>query len=184
MGEAADIGRLGLEDMEGDPLRALGPDAGQPAQFVDEVLNDAFVQRTAFPCCGEYVPAAGTGPGTYASWCREVLEGQAWHTAETLGERTELLLLELLRVLVRRVDGGDDEIREGLPSSCKEDADSGSTAFGSITRPRSSPEPLTVALTRPPPDWPSTSVAASSSCARARSCCIFWACWSSSCILG
>lgn len=47
--EASDVGRLGLQDVEGDPLRALGTDAGQPAQFVDEVLNHAFVQRNASP---------------------------------------------------------------------------------------------------------------------------------------
>ncbi len=48
MGEPAYVGGLGLQDVEGDPLRALGTDAGQPAQFVDEVLNNAFVQRNAF----------------------------------------------------------------------------------------------------------------------------------------
>lgn len=48
MGETAYVGGLGLQDVEGDPLRALGTDAGQPAQFVDEVLDHAFVQRNAF----------------------------------------------------------------------------------------------------------------------------------------
>ncbi|GGR84000.1 hypothetical protein GCM10010252_23390 [Streptomyces aureoverticillatus] len=43
MREPAHVRGLGLEDVEGDPLRALGTDAGQPAQFVDEVLDHAFV---------------------------------------------------------------------------------------------------------------------------------------------
>ncbi|CAM5230530.1 hypothetical protein SANTM175S_10921 [Streptomyces antimycoticus] len=43
MREAADVGGLGLQDVEGDPLRALGTDAGQPAQLVDEVLDHALV---------------------------------------------------------------------------------------------------------------------------------------------
>ena len=50
--------------------------------------------------------------------------------------------------------------------SARVSVSSGSTAFGSMARARSSPEPVTVALTRPPPAWPSTSVAASSSWAR------------------
>jgi len=37
------VGGLRLQDVEGDPLRALGTDAGQPAQLVDEVLDHAFV---------------------------------------------------------------------------------------------------------------------------------------------
>ncbi len=41
--QPADVDRVGLQDVEGDPLRALGPDAGQPAQFVDQVLNHALV---------------------------------------------------------------------------------------------------------------------------------------------
>ena len=46
--EPAYVRRFRLQDVEGDPLRALGTDAGQPAQFVDEVLDHAFVQRNAF----------------------------------------------------------------------------------------------------------------------------------------
>src|SRR5690606_34175052 len=43
--EAPYVGRFRLEDVEGDPLRALGTDAGQPTQLVDQVLDHAFVQR-------------------------------------------------------------------------------------------------------------------------------------------
>ena len=41
--EALHVGLVGLQDVEGNSLGALRADAGQPAQFVDEVLNRAFV---------------------------------------------------------------------------------------------------------------------------------------------
>src|SRR5690606_34915625 len=56
--EAPYVGGLGLEDVEGYPLRALGTDARQPAEFVDEVLNHAFVHGT--------LPSPG-GPGRRTS---------------------------------------------------------------------------------------------------------------------
>ena len=37
------------QQVERDALRALGPDAGQPAELVDQVLDDAFVQRPSGP---------------------------------------------------------------------------------------------------------------------------------------
>jgi hypothetical protein len=55
--EAAYVGGIGLEDMEGYPLCALGTDAGKPAQLVDEVLNNAFVHG-----CSPLLPTAGPGP--------------------------------------------------------------------------------------------------------------------------
>ena len=41
--EALDVRRVGLQEVEGDPLGALRPDARQPAELVDEVLDRAFV---------------------------------------------------------------------------------------------------------------------------------------------
>src|SRR4249920_1817421 len=41
--ESPYIGWVGREQIERDPLRTLGPDAGKPAELVDEVLKDAFV---------------------------------------------------------------------------------------------------------------------------------------------
>ena len=47
LGERVDqpayVGRVGGEQVEGDPLGALGTDAGQPPELVDEVLDRAFV---------------------------------------------------------------------------------------------------------------------------------------------
>jgi hypothetical protein len=34
-GEPLDVDRFSSEQMKGNPLRALGPDAGQPAELVD-----------------------------------------------------------------------------------------------------------------------------------------------------
>src|SRR5690606_22700533 len=45
VGEPAYVHRIGVEYVERDPLRALRADAGQPAEFVDQILNDAFVHR-------------------------------------------------------------------------------------------------------------------------------------------
>ncbi len=35
------------EDVEGDPLGALGTDAGQPPELIDQVLNRALVHRAS-----------------------------------------------------------------------------------------------------------------------------------------
>ena len=44
VGEPAYVGGVGLQQVERDPLRALGTDARQPAELVDQVLDYAFVQ--------------------------------------------------------------------------------------------------------------------------------------------
>ena len=41
--QAAHVGWLSLENVEGQTLRALGPDAGQPPEFIDQVRNNAVV---------------------------------------------------------------------------------------------------------------------------------------------
>src|SRR5450432_3476429 len=43
LSQPADVGCIGREQVERDPLRALRPDVGQLAQLINEVLNDAFV---------------------------------------------------------------------------------------------------------------------------------------------
>src|SRR6478609_4000559 len=45
VGQPAYVDRVGLQEVERDPLRALGPHAREPAELVDEVLDDAFVHR-------------------------------------------------------------------------------------------------------------------------------------------
>ena len=47
LGEAGHVEGLGLQDVERDALRRLRPDAGQAAELVDELLNDAFVHALA-----------------------------------------------------------------------------------------------------------------------------------------
>src|SRR6266540_1831823 len=42
-GQTLGVGRLHLEQVEGDPLSALGPDPRHPPQLVDEILNRTFV---------------------------------------------------------------------------------------------------------------------------------------------
>ena len=49
VGEAAYVDGVGLEQVERDPLRALGTDARQPAELVDQVLDDAFVHQAGRP---------------------------------------------------------------------------------------------------------------------------------------
>ena len=53
---------------------------------------------------------------------------------------------------------------------------SGSTTLGSIVIARSSPSPVTVAFTTPPPTVASIVVFASASCAACMSACICWTC--------
>ena len=45
-GEPVDVRRFDREQVEGDPLCAFGPDTGQLAQFVDQVLDGTFKHLT------------------------------------------------------------------------------------------------------------------------------------------
>ena len=45
MVKAANVVVVGREQVERDTLRALGPDAGKPAELVDQVLDRAFVHK-------------------------------------------------------------------------------------------------------------------------------------------
>src|SRR6195952_1066565 len=46
VGETADIDRGGGEQVEGDPLRTLGPHAWEAGKLVDQVLEDALIHRS------------------------------------------------------------------------------------------------------------------------------------------
>jgi hypothetical protein len=87
-------------------------------------------------------------------------------------DASELLLRELPRLAVGFGDGREDEVFERRSTSFR------STTAGSIEIATSSPLPVTVAFTTPPPEVASTRVFNRSSCAACMSCCIFWICWS------
>src|SRR6478735_9315327 len=50
--ETRDVLGVGLEQVEGDALGALGPDAGEPSELVDEVLHRAFVHTATLSPAG------------------------------------------------------------------------------------------------------------------------------------
>src|SRR5690606_4694144 len=123
LGEALDVRRVGGEEVEGDPLRALGADAGQPAQLVDEVLDHPFVQRTP-PFClpagsGARSAAAQAGetagqPSAALAPAAPAEAGDAARAAEPFGERPHLLLLQPLRRASGVADGGEHQVGDGL----------------------------------------------------------------------
>jgi hypothetical protein len=43
--EALHVDGIRSQDVEGNALRALGPDTGKPAELIDQVLNYAFVHH-------------------------------------------------------------------------------------------------------------------------------------------
>src|SRR5215470_3115571 len=209
-GQAAHVGRVGAQQVEGDALGALGPDAGQPAELVDEALDHSFVHVRSSPPgdrraawvdhllvpSGSSPPMAppaaappgaappgaasppknslspGTSPGPPGppsaasgpifSCCSSPAARQASRTAASTRSAT------------------DWAVSAGSVTSI---------AAALIVRSTSSPWPLTVAVTSPPPAVPSTSVSASSCwalmswccicCAAASSCCMsIWPLWS------
>ena len=76
--EPAYVGRVGLQQVEGDALGALRADAGQPAELVDQVLDDAFVHQKP---TGRRATAGPAATGVAA----------AERAAQAAGERTERL---------------------------------------------------------------------------------------------
>src|SRR5262245_16380265 len=48
-GEAAHVGRVGAQQVKRDALGALGPDAGQPAELIDEALDHSLVHVRSSP---------------------------------------------------------------------------------------------------------------------------------------
>ena len=131
------LGR-GLQEVVRDALRRLGADAGQAAQLVDEGLDRPLVDIHRASASAEQAARGARGPGLRSpspSW---------W--------------LALLRGAQRLADRGDDEVLEHLDVVGVDDLGGDDTA-------RSSPVPVTVAFTMPPPADPSTVSAASASCA-------------------
>ena len=61
--EAAYVGRVGREQVEGDPLGALGTDPGQPPELVDEVLHHAFVHASSLRATRSTAPLASRQHG-------------------------------------------------------------------------------------------------------------------------
>ena len=88
LGQPLDVGRLGREQVEGDALRALGPDAGQPAELVDQVLDRAFEDhRPGSPQTAE---------------------------ASTAGDRAHLLLGQRFELAPGVAQRRHDEVLQGL----------------------------------------------------------------------
>jgi hypothetical protein len=124
--------------------------------------------------------------GQLAELVDEVLDGALVHAAlhpgqaeaaQPAGERAHRRLLQLGGVVAA------SRIAATTRSS-RLSTSSGSTARGSIFTETTSPEPVTTAVTSPPPAVPVTSVSASLLCASMSCCCIFCACFISCCMLG
>src|SRR5450755_426952 len=146
------VGRIGRQQEERDALGTLGPDAGQRAQLVDEVLNNALVHRRAFYCSPGKLPGSSPGPGMPGSPGsppppKPEARGPIASCCSSAAAREASRIAASTRsARVCAVSAGSD----------------GSMASGAMTRSRSSPWPLTTALTRPPPAVPSTAASASS----------------------
>ena len=126
--QPADVDRVGGQQVERDALRALRADAGQPAELVDEVLDRAFVHGSR--------PRSPAGRGCHR--CRRRADPSSGRRARRRpGSR---------RAPRRRRGPAASRRRRGRPPS------------GSIVSAVSSPAPVIVARTSPPPAVPLTSV--------------------------
>src|SRR5258706_6996072 len=93
-GQAAYVGRISGQQVEGDALGALRPDARQLTELVDEVLNDAFVHlRTSRP--PRHPPSLVIRRPAEAGQPGESRQPPLSHAADTLGERPHFLLLQV-----------------------------------------------------------------------------------------
>src|SRR5918999_1729637 len=176
VGQPAHVGRVGGQQVEGDTLRALGADAGQPAQLVDEVLHDPLVHAPApFRFVGA-VGAVGVSyepgwPGSPGRFGRSPRPGSPPPSPSVSGP----IFSRWRSPAARPASRIAASTRSAMVS-----ADSAgsvtSMALGSMTMPVISPWPLAVAVTRPPPAVPVTVVSASSCCALSSCSCTRWAC--------
>src|SRR5690606_4648897 len=57
VGEAPDVGRVLGEQVEGDPLGALGADPGQSPELVDQILDRTFVHTVSLAVGPDAAPA-------------------------------------------------------------------------------------------------------------------------------
>src|SRR5699024_7488575 len=63
--QALDVLRVGLQEVEGDPLGTLGTDPGQAAELVDQVLDHTFVHASTLRPTGD--PGGDGGPVGHSS---------------------------------------------------------------------------------------------------------------------
>ena len=82
--EPVDIGAVGGDEIEGDPLRALRPDTGESPQFIDQILYGALIHRWVL---------------------------QPWNAS---GQRTHGGLGQLMGSPLPIADGGNDEVGQRL----------------------------------------------------------------------
>ena len=110
-GEPLDVDRFGGEQVERDALRALGPDAGQPAELVDQILDGAFVHACSGRSeAGQAQAAEPAGPPVErAHLLRGQLTGGAVGVADR-GDDQVLQRLDVVGVDRRRVDGDRDQL--------------------------------------------------------------------------
>src|SRR5207237_359159 len=152
LSKTADGEGIGRKQVEGDSLRTLRTDVGQPAQLIDQILDDAFVHPRYSPRLGRSRPLM-LSPSPPRLPPRPSVSGPMVSAA-----RADALLVASRTAARMR--------------SARLSVSSGSIALGSITRSSSSPVPLTVAVTSPPPAVPSTSASASCSSAAMSGCCM------------
>ncbi len=164
LGQPAYVGRLGLQQVERDALRSLGTHARQSAELVDQVLDDAFVQglgRSGGSGRSRAGPGRRPRPGRRGRACRRRAGRGQWRRGRRPGP---------WRRGRRR--------RSGRRGRSRSDSLEPSNPPGRIATAWSSPTPLTVTVTAPPPTVPS-SLASVSRCWAPSSCsCICWA-WAS-----
>ena len=143
VGEPAYVGRVGRQQVERDPLRALGTDAGQPAELVDQVLDDAFVhlsprrepRLSGRQCRAAWLP--GTGRAGRMPGPPRPLPAAPPKPPASGPVGLDFGLCPALAV------GGDDQVPEVDGSSRVAGVD----GFPAIFTPTSSPVPLTVTVT-------------------------------------
>src|SRR6266511_1675594 len=93
-GQPLRVRRLDLEQVEGDPLGALGPDPGKPPELVDQILDRAFIHV-------EKVPPAG-------------LEAEARGQRQPLGDVVQALRGQVLGLAQALVHGGGHQVAQHL----------------------------------------------------------------------
>src|SRR5690554_4308895 len=179
--QPVDVGRVRGQQVEGDPLGALRPDAGKAAKLVDQVLDRTFVhappsaatRQHLWPCRPGLTGATSTQPppGNPGIPGRPPRPGSPPASGPSLRSAS-------LRC------SSAAACRAATMRSSRVSTSSRSTASGSIRTARTSPEPDMVTVTRPPPDEPVTSSSASSAEAVTSCCCTASACCMSCCRSG
>src|SRR5262249_42537503 len=195
-GEAPHVDRVGAQQVKRDALGALGPDAGQPAELVDEVLDHSFVHVRSSPPgpagprgLDHLVVPPGSSPPVASPPPKHSLSPRTSpRPPRPPGAAGGPIFPGWSSPGGRRASRTAASTRSATDWAVSAGS-AGSIAAALIVRSTSSPWPLTVAVTSPPPAVPSTSVSASSCwalmswccicCAAASSCCMsIWPLWS------